>query len=62
LILPHGDNLNEGKMPAAQFTINGFGKVAEREQVRQLGIRVTRCLTMRLLPCSTPLARRASTD
>lgn len=37
LILPHQGNLYEEKVPAAVHTINGFGKVAGFEQVRELG-------------------------
>jgi D-aminopeptidase len=37
LILPHGGNLYEDKVAAAVHTINGFGKVAGFEQVRELG-------------------------
>ncbi|HEX6385821.1 MAG TPA: P1 family peptidase [Anaerolineae bacterium] len=37
LILPHTGNLYEEKAPAAVHTINGFGKVAGFEQVRELG-------------------------
>lgn len=37
VILPHDDNLYEEKVAAAVHTINGFGKVAGFEQVRELG-------------------------
>lgn len=37
IILPHRENLYEEKVPAAVHTINGFGKVAGFEQVRELG-------------------------
>ncbi len=37
VILPHAGNLYEEKVPAAVHTINGFGKVAGFEQVRELG-------------------------
>jgi len=37
IILPHTGNLYEEKVPAAVHTINGFGKVAGFEQVRELG-------------------------
>jgi D-aminopeptidase len=37
VILPHGGNLYEEKVAAAVYTINGFGKVAGFEQVRELG-------------------------
>lgn len=37
VIIPHGGNLYEQKVPAAVSTINGFGKVAGFEQVRELG-------------------------
>lgn len=37
VILPHQDNLYEEKVPAAVYSINGFGKVAGFEQVRELG-------------------------
>jgi D-aminopeptidase len=37
VILPHGGNLYEEKVAAAVHTINGFGKVAGFEQVRELG-------------------------
>lgn len=36
-ILPHGGNLYRDKVAAAVQTINGFGKVAGFEQVRELG-------------------------
>ncbi len=36
-ILPHGDNLYDKPLPAAVHTINGFGKAAGFEQVRELG-------------------------
>jgi len=37
LILPHTGNLYKNKVPAAVYTINGFGKPAGFEQVRELG-------------------------
>jgi D-aminopeptidase len=37
VILPHGGNIYEDKVPAAVHTINGFGKVAGFEQVKELG-------------------------
>ena len=37
LILPHPGNLYEEKVVASVHTINGFGKVAGFEQVRELG-------------------------
>lgn len=37
VILPHGGNLFERKVPAAVFTLNGYGKAAGFEQVRELG-------------------------
>lgn len=37
LVLPHLGNLYEDKVSAAVHTINGFGKVAGFEQVRELG-------------------------
>jgi D-aminopeptidase len=37
LVLPHPDNLYAEKVVAAVHTINGFGKVAGFEQVRELG-------------------------
>jgi len=37
LVIPHQGNLYEEKVPAAVHTINGFGKVAGFEQVRELG-------------------------
>ena len=37
VILPHGENLYEAKVAAAVHTINGFGKAAGFEQVRELG-------------------------
>ena len=37
VILPHGGNLYEDKVAAAVHTINGFGKAAGFEQVRELG-------------------------
>ncbi|HEY7833850.1 MAG TPA: P1 family peptidase, partial [Ktedonobacterales bacterium] len=36
-ILPHGGDLFREKVAAAVHTINGFGKVAGFEQVRELG-------------------------
>jgi D-aminopeptidase len=38
VILPHGGNLYQQKAHAAVHTINGFGKVAGFEQVRELGV------------------------
>lgn len=38
VIRPHPDNLYLEKSPAAVYTINGFGKVAGFEQVRELGV------------------------
>lgn len=38
LVLPHGGNLYEEKVAAAVYTINGFGKPAGFEQVRELGV------------------------
>src|SRR5687768_15707265 len=37
LVLPHTGNLYAEKVGAAVHTINGFGKVAGFEQVRELG-------------------------
>ena len=37
-VLPHGGNLFQEKVRAAVYTINGFGKVAGFEQVRELGL------------------------
>jgi D-aminopeptidase len=37
VVLPHEGNLYEEKVPAAVHTINGYGKVAGFEQVRELG-------------------------
>ncbi len=37
VIRPHGGNLYDDKVAAAVHTINGFGKVAGFEQVRELG-------------------------
>jgi len=37
LVLPHTGNLYEAKVPAAVYTINGFGKPFGFEQVRELG-------------------------
>lgn len=37
VILPHRGNLYEEKVPAAVYTINGFGKAIGFEQVRELG-------------------------
>lgn len=37
VVLPHGDNLFQRKVPAAIFTGNGFGKLAGITQVRELG-------------------------
>ncbi len=46
LILPHEDDLYREKVPASVHTINGFGKVAGFEQVRELGqIETPICLT-----------------
>src|SRR5512139_1839576 len=38
VILPHDGNLYQEKVRAAVHTINGFGKVAGFEQVRELGV------------------------
>jgi D-aminopeptidase len=38
VVLPHGDNLFREKVPAAVHTINGYGKAAGFEQVRELGV------------------------
>jgi D-aminopeptidase len=38
VILPHGDNLYREKVRAAVHTLNGYGKVAGFEQVRELGL------------------------
>jgi D-aminopeptidase len=38
VILPHEGNLYQEKLRAAVHTINGFGKVAGFEQVRELGV------------------------
>jgi D-aminopeptidase len=38
VILPHSDNLYLEKVPAAVCTLNGFGKPAGFEQVRELGL------------------------
>ena len=38
LVLPHGGNLYEDRVAAAVHTINGFGKPAGFEQVRELGV------------------------
>ena len=38
VVLPHGGNLFREKVPAAVHTINGFGKAAGFEQVRELGV------------------------
>ena len=38
VVLPHGGNCYEDKVVAAVHTINGFGKVAGFEQVRELGV------------------------
>ena len=37
VILPHGDNLFQQKVPAAIFTGNGFGKLSGSTQVQELG-------------------------
>lgn len=37
VILPHTGNLYENKVPAAVYTINGFGKPIGFEQIRELG-------------------------
>lgn len=36
-VLPHQGNLYEQKVPAAVYTINGFGKAVGFEQIRELG-------------------------
>lgn len=38
VILPHPGNIFRQKVPAAVYTINGFGKPAGFEQVRELGL------------------------
>jgi D-aminopeptidase len=38
VILPHAGNLYLQKVPAAVYTINGFGKACGFEQVRELGL------------------------
>lgn len=38
VVLPHGGNLYREKVPAAVWTINGFGKPCGFEQVRELGV------------------------
>lgn len=38
VILPHADNLYQEKVPAAVYTLNGYGKAAGFEQVRELGV------------------------
>jgi D-aminopeptidase len=37
VILPHGGNLFEQNVPAAVYTINGYGKTVGFEQIRELG-------------------------
>ncbi|MGG0658183.1 P1 family peptidase [Rummeliibacillus pycnus] len=37
-ILPHGGNLFEHKVPAANFVLNGFGKTVGLVQVEELGV------------------------
>jgi D-aminopeptidase len=37
VVLPHGGNLYQEKVPAAVHTINGYGKACGFEQVRELG-------------------------
>ncbi len=37
VILPHGGNLFDHKLPAAVYTLNGYGKACGFEQVRELG-------------------------
>lgn len=37
VILPHGGNLFREKVPAAVFSINGFGKCMGQEQIEELG-------------------------
>jgi D-aminopeptidase len=38
VICPHGDNLFREKVPAAVYTLNGYGKPCGFEQVRELGL------------------------
>ncbi len=38
VVLPHGDNIFKLPVPAAVYTLNGYGKVAGFEQVRELGM------------------------
>ena len=38
VILPHGDDLYQEKVPAAVYTLNGYGKAAGFEQTRELGL------------------------
>lgn len=47
-VLPHGDNLFRAKVTAAVHTINGFGKAAGFEQVRERGV-----IETPILLCST---------
>lgn len=45
-ILPHPGNIFREKVPAAAYTINGFGKATGFEQIRELGVIETPiCLT-----------------
>ncbi len=37
VILPHGDNIFQEKVPAAVWVGNGFGKLAGSTQIRELG-------------------------
>lgn len=55
-VLPHGGNLFTGKVPAAVYTGNGFGKAAGFEQVRELGELESPILLTNTLNVGTALA------
>lgn len=56
-ILPHGGNIFREKVPAAVYTINGFGKATGFEQVRERGVLETPILLTNTL--NVPLAADA---
>lgn len=37
VVLPHGGNIYQEKVPASVFTINGYGKATGFEQIREMG-------------------------
>jgi len=64
-ILPHGDNLFHGKVPAAVHVLNGFGKSVGLVQVEELGELETPILltnTFGVAACAETLIRRAFTE